>query len=98
MKWENRDIIVAKRWNIAKFSKVDNIVAPLRLPKLFFDDVLADIIFGYTKFYSHREKAGISFEITIENVCSLVSMLLVRVCHKLPDCKTYWETTTNTFE
>ena len=36
-------------------------VTPL---KLLFDDVLVDLILGYTKFYSHREKAGISFEIT----------------------------------
>ena len=39
-------------------------VTPLRPLKLLFDDVLVDLILGYTKFYSHREKAGISFEIT----------------------------------
>ena len=40
MKWENRDIIVAKRENIPEFSKVDDIVTPLRLLRLFFEDVI----------------------------------------------------------
>ena len=53
----------------AKVCKLDDIVTPLRLLKLFFDDVLVEMIFGYTKFYSHREEAHISFEITIEKVC-----------------------------
>ena len=39
-------------------------MTPLRLIELFFDDVLVEMIFGYTKLYSHREKGGISFEIT----------------------------------
>ena len=60
MKWENRDINVAERANILKFSKLDDIVTPLRLLELFFDDVLVDMIVGYTKLYSHREKAGIT--------------------------------------
>ena len=34
--------------------------------ELLFDDALADICFGYIKWYSQREKAGISFEITNE--------------------------------
>ena len=41
MQWENRDIIVAER---AKFSKIDNIVPPLRFLELFFDYVLVDMI------------------------------------------------------
>ena len=41
----------------------DDRVTLLRLLKLFFDDVLVDMIFGYTKFYSHIEKADISFAI-----------------------------------
>ena len=31
---------------------------------LFFDDVLVDMIFGYTKLYSHRDNADISFEVS----------------------------------
>ena len=31
----------------------------LKLLKLLFDDVFVDMIFGYTKLYSHREKADI---------------------------------------
>ena len=60
---DNCDINVAKQVNIPKFSKLDDIVTPLRVPELFFDNVLVDIIVGYTKLYSHREKADISFEI-----------------------------------
>ena len=56
MKLENRNINVAELANIPKFSKLDDIVTPLRLLELFFDDVLVDMIFGNTKLYSHREK------------------------------------------
>ena len=48
MKWENRDINVAEWANNAAFSKLDDIVTPLRLLELFFDDVLVDMIVGYT--------------------------------------------------
>ena len=68
MKWENRDINVVEWANIPKFSKLDDIVTPLRLLELFFD-VLNDMILGYTKLYNHREKAEISFEITNEKIC-----------------------------
>ena len=83
--------------NIPKFSTVDDIVTPFRLFELFFDDVLVDMIFGYTKFYSHREKAGISFEITNEKIRLFVSMLLLSGWHKFPDRKMYWEATFDTF-
>ena len=43
---------------------LDDVMTLPKLLKLFFDDVLVDMIFGYTKLYSHREKADISFEIT----------------------------------
>ena len=46
MKLETRDIDVADRANTEKFSKLDNIVTPLRLLELFFDDVLVDMIVG----------------------------------------------------
>ena len=46
--------------NIPKFSTLYHIVTPLRLLKLFLDDVLVDVIFGHTKLNSHREKANIS--------------------------------------
>ena len=68
MKSENRDINVVERANTPKFSKLDNIVTPLRLLELLFDDVLVDMIVGYTKLYSHREKAGINFGITNEKI------------------------------
>ena len=61
-------MMVMLRANIPKFSKLDDIVTPLRLLELSFDDLLVDMIVGYTKLYSHREKAGISFEITNEKV------------------------------
>ena len=54
MKWENRDINVTEWANIPTFSKLDDIVTPLRLLQLFFDDVIVDMIVGYTKLYSHR--------------------------------------------
>ena len=57
MKWENLGINDVQRRNISKFRKLD---------KLFYDDALIDIIFGYTKLYSYRKKADISFDITNE--------------------------------
>ena len=69
MKWESSDINIAQRVNIPKFSKLDDIVTPLRLLELFFDDVLVDMIVGYTKLYSHKEVADLSFEITNEKIC-----------------------------
>ena len=77
MKWVNRDINVVEWANIPKFSKLDDIVTPLRLLELFFDDVLVDMIVGYTKLYSHREKADIGFEITKEKIRFILSMLLL---------------------
>ena len=69
----------------------------LRLLKLFFDDVLLDMIFGYTRLCSHREKADISFEITNEKIRLFSSMLLLSGCFKLPDHKMYCEATPDTF-
>ena len=48
-----------------------------------FDDALVDMVFGYTKLYSHREKAGTSFEITKDQI-------------RL-DRKMYWKATHDTF-
>ena len=64
MKWENRDINVAEQENFPKCSKLDNIVTPLRLLELFFDDIIGNMIVGYTNLYSHKKKVEISFEIT----------------------------------
>ena len=69
----------------------------LRLLELFFDDVLVNMIFGYTNLYSHREKTDISFEIANEKICLFLSMLLLSGCQKLPDRKMYWEATRDTF-
>ena len=68
MKLENCDINVVEWANIPKFSKQYDIVTPGRLIKLYFDDVLVDMIVGYTKLYSQSEKADISFEITYEKM------------------------------
>ena len=57
MEWGNRDINVVERENISKFSKLDDIVTPLRLLEVFFDDVLVDMIVGYTRFYSNRKNS-----------------------------------------
>ena len=64
VKWEDRDINVAERAKNPKFSKLDDTVTPLRLFELFFDDALVDMIVGYPKLHSHREKPDISFETT----------------------------------
>ena len=66
MKWGNRGINLIEWANIPTYSMLDDILTSLKLLELFFDDVLVDMIFGYTKLYSHREKAGISFGITNE--------------------------------
>ena len=67
MKWETSDIDGVERANNEKFSKLDNGVTSFRLLELLFDDVLVDMIVGYTKLYSHREKAVISFERKMKN-------------------------------
>ena len=69
----------------------------LKLLKLFFDYVLVDMIFGYTKLCSHKEKADISFEITNEKIRLFSTMLLLSGCFKFPDRKMYWEETPDTF-
>ena len=66
IKWGNRDAIVVERAKIPKFIQLDDIVTPLALLELFFDDVLVDMIVGYTKLYSRREKSDFSFEVTGE--------------------------------
>ena len=57
MEWGNRNINVVERENISKFSKLDDIVTPFRLLEVFFDDVLVDMIVGYTRFYSNRKNS-----------------------------------------
>ena len=49
LKWTNHAINVVEWTDIPKFNTLDDIVAPLRLLELFFDDVLVDMVFGYTK-------------------------------------------------
>ena len=98
MKKGNRDINVIEWANNSKFREIDDIVTSLRLLKLFFEDVLGNMIVGYTKLCRHREKADINFEINNENnLLILINILLVNGCHKLPDRKMYWETTQDTF-
>ena len=84
MKWKNFDINVVEQANIPKSGKLNNMVTSLRLLELFFVDVLVDIIVGYTKLYSNREKVDISFEITNEKIGLFLSMLLLTGCYKLP--------------
>ena len=79
MTWENRDIYVVKLANTPKFSRLYDIVTFLRLLKLFFGNILVDMVVGYTKLYSHREKTGISFEITYEKIRLFLSTLLLSV-------------------
>ena len=87
MKWETRDIDVVEPANSEKFCTLDNIVTPLRLLELFFDDVLVNMIVGYTKLYSHREKADISFETNNENIWLFLSMLLPSGCYRFQTVK-----------
>ena len=72
-------------------------MAPLKLLKLLFDDVLVDLIVGYTMLYSHREKTDINFEVNNKKNPLFVSMLPLSGCHKLPDHKVYWDTDPDTF-
>ena len=51
MKWANRHINVAEWVNVPKFNTLDDVVTPLRLLKLFFEDVLVDTAFGSIKLY-----------------------------------------------
>ena len=79
MKWENRDINVVERASIPKFGKLDDLVTPFRLLKLFFDNVLVDLIVGY----SHRETVDISFEIANEKNRLFLIVLPLRGYHML---------------
>ena len=65
MKGKNRDIIIAKQGNIPNFSKVDNIVTPLRLLELFFDYVF-DMIFGNPKFYIIERKQALFLKLLLK--------------------------------
>ena len=51
------DINVIERANTPKFSKLDDIVTPLRILEVFFDDLIVDMVVGYT---SQKEKADIN--------------------------------------
>ena len=64
--------------NIPKFSKLDDILTPVRLLELFSDDALVNMIVGYTKLYTQREKADIRFEITNQKIRLFLGMLLLR--------------------
>ena len=97
MKWANCNINVEKWANIPKFSKLGDIMTPLRLLELFFDHVLVDMTFDYTMLYSYREKTHISFEIINEKICLFLNILLLTGCYKFPDRKMYWEATHDTF-
>ena len=72
-------------------------MTPLKFPEFFFDYILVNMIVGYTKLYSNREKASINFEITNEKNRLFLSMLLHSGCLMVPDRKTYWEKTPRYF-
>ena len=74
LKQTNHDINVVEWTGIPNFTTLDDIVTPLKLLELFFDAVLVDMVFGYTKWYSHREKADNSFETTNEKMRLFVSL------------------------
>ena len=77
VKWENGNINFAEWANIAKFSKLDDIMTPLRLLKLFFEDVLVNLTLCYINLYSDREKADISFEISNKKIFLFLTILLL---------------------
>ena len=97
------DIFVDKFFRLLTHLGVNNIndiVTPLRLLELFFEDVLlVDMIFGYTRLYreSHTEKVDISFEITNGKIRLFFSMLLLIEFHKPAEPKMYWGATPYTF-
>ena len=86
VKWGNRGINLIEWANIPTYSMLDDILTSLKLLELFFDDVLVDMIFGYTKLYSHREKAGISFGITNEKIRFFLSMLVGAISFQTIKC------------
>ena len=62
-------------------------MTPLRLLELFFEDILVDIILGYTKLYGHTEKVEISFEVTTEKIRLFLSVLLLKGAISLQNVK-----------
>ena len=97
MNWGNCDIDVVEQASIPKFSQPDNIGTPLRHFESFFDDTLVDMIVGHIQLYSHRDKEDTSFEITNEIFRLFLAILMLKRCHKLPECKMYLERTPDTF-
>ena len=83
MKWVNRDINDVEWATIPKLSALDGLVTPPRLLELFFATYL--LIWFFAVSSCTVEKAGINFEITNENICLFLSMLLLTGYHKLPD-------------
>ena len=62
-------------------------MTPLILLKFVSEDVLGDMIVGYTKLYNHRGKPILMFEVTNEKVRFFLSMLLCSGWQKFPDQK-----------
>ena len=62
-----------------QFSKLDDIVTPLRLLELFIDDILVDMIVDLTKLYSYRKKTGVSSEITNKQIRLFLSLFSIFV-------------------
>ena len=89
MKGEYRDINIVERVNMPKFSKLDDIVTPLRLLELFFDDALATPSCAVIE-----RKHTLVLQLLMKK---FLSMLLLSGCHMLPDRKMYWEATPDTF-
>ena len=79
------------------FDNIKDIVTPIRFLELFSEGILVDMIFGYNKLYGHTEKVDISSETTNEKIRLFLSMLLLSGCHKLPECKMYWDATPYAF-
>ena len=72
-------------------NNINDMVTLLRFLELFFEYILVDMIFGYTKLYGHTEKVDISSETTNEKIRLFLSTLLLSGCHKPPERKTFWE-------
>ena len=78
-------------------NNINDMVTPLRFLELFFECILVDMIFGYTKLYGHTEKVDISSEITNEKIRLFLSTLLLSGCHKAPERKMFREATSYNF-
>ena len=95
--WTKVDLEHQNYQNIPELRKQDELVLPLALLELFFDEELVYQIAEFTILYGKREKADSTFEFLNEKFRLFLAILLLTGYYKLPERRMYWETILDTF-